>query len=219
VEVLVASVIGAFIALVAVGTLKAVSAGAEMVDNNIDTASKVRFASDMIARDLINLYRDKNLRNTKLLGTVEESDGSIVSGLTLYTVGRTKARTNQPEGDVYEVEYFLLANEQTDKFSLMRRLWPNPDEDTEPGGILSVISDDIDVFQVSYFDGEQWYSEWSQEMKSVPELVEVTIGARQQGREDVTVESFVVNFVRSMGAATLSFEDIEPEEESESAAE
>ena len=69
VEVLAASVIGAFIALVAVGTLKAISASAQVVDNNVDTASEVRFASNMIARDLINLYHDNNSRNTKLIGT------------------------------------------------------------------------------------------------------------------------------------------------------
>ncbi len=75
VEVLVASTIGVFIALVAVGTLRAITASAEIVDNNINVAAEVRFASNIISRDLSNLYRDTNQRNTRLIGRVIESDG------------------------------------------------------------------------------------------------------------------------------------------------
>jgi len=100
VEVMIASVMGAFVALVAVGTLKAISRSAEMLDNNINAAAEVRFASNMIARNLMNFYRSENLEETKLVGAVEETDEGTVSYLTLYTVGRMKARAGQPEGDV-----------------------------------------------------------------------------------------------------------------------
>ncbi|GAH81348.1 unnamed protein product, partial [marine sediment metagenome] len=80
-----------------------------------------------------------------------------------------------------------------------------PNED-ELRGILTVIAEDIEVFAVRYFDGEEWQSEWPEEMESVPELVEVSIAAKQPGRTpplggagrtDMTVESFIVNFPRS----------------------
>jgi general secretion pathway protein J len=198
VEVLVASTIGVFVALVAVGTLRAISASAEMVDNNINAAAEVRFASNIIARDLLNLYRDTNIRNTRLIGRVGESDEGGVSCLTFYSVGRTKARIDQPEGDVYEVEYYLLKDEE--KSVLYRRLWPNPDpNEVELRGILTVIAENIEVFAVRYFDGEEWQIEWPEEMESVPELVEVSIAAKQPGRTDMTIESFIVNFPRSAG--------------------
>jgi len=196
VEVLVASTIGVFVALVAVGTLRAISASAEMVDSNINVAAEVRFASNIIARDLLNLYRDTNIKNTRLIGRVVESDEGTVSCLTLYSVGRMKARIDQPEGDVYEVEYYLLKGEE--KSVLCRRLWPNPDpNEDELRGILTVIAEDIEVFAVRYFDGEEWQSEWPEEMESVPELVEVSIAAKQPGRTDMTMESFIANFPRS----------------------
>lgn len=196
VEVLAASTIGVFIALVAMGTLRVISASAEMVDSNINAAAEVRFASSIISRDLLNLYRDANIKNTRLIGRVIESDEGAVSCLTLYSVGRIKARIDQPEGDVYEVEYSLLKGEE--KSALCRRLWPNPDpNEDELRGILSVIAEDIEVFAVRYFDGEEWQIEWPEEMESVPELVEVNIAAKQPGRTDMTVESFIVNFPRS----------------------
>jgi len=98
-----------------------------------------------------------------LIGTVEDSEQDSISYLVFYTVSRAKARSDQAEGDIYEVEYYLMKDE--DKSRLMRRLWPNPNEEDEPGGILSVIAEDIDVFQVRYFDGEEWSEEWPEEMQ------------------------------------------------------
>jgi prepilin-type N-terminal cleavage/methylation domain-containing protein len=107
VEVLLASMIGAFVALVAVGTLRAISSSSEMMENNISTSSEARFAAKMVARDLMNLYRDNDLRKTKLVGLAKETGQGLVSCLSFYAVGRTKARIEEPEGDVYEVEYYL----------------------------------------------------------------------------------------------------------------
>jgi len=199
VEVLVASTIGAFIALVAVGTLRAITASAEMVENNIGTSAEVRFASNMLATDLVNIYRDPNQENRRFIGIAEESEQGTISYLVFYAINRTKARIDQPEGDVYEVEYYLLKDEE--RSMLMRRLWPNPDkEETEPRGILTVLAENIDVFEVRYFDGEDWSYEWPEQMEILPQLAEVNIVAQQSGQRAPIVESFFVNFARSTAA-------------------
>ncbi|MFQ6034702.1 MAG: type II secretion system protein GspJ [Sedimentisphaerales bacterium] len=218
VEVLVASTIGAFIMLVAVGTLRAITASSEMVENNISAAAEVRFASSMIATDLVNIYRDKNKENTKFIALTEQSQQGNISYLVFYTVNRTKARIDQPEGDIYEVEYYLLKDEE--KSVLMRRLWPNPDqEETEPRGILTVLAENIDVFEVRYFDGEDWSDEWPEEMEILPQLIEVNIVAKQQEKGNPTMESFFVNFARSTAAAIDAFESTEQAESNEESAE
>ena len=196
VEVLVASTIGVFIAMVSVGALRAIMASAEMVDSNINAAAEVRFAAHMIARDLQNLYNDDDIENTKFIGTVEplEQD-NYTSYLIFYTTGRTKARIDQPEGDLYEVEYYLMQEGETS--SLMRRLWPNPHEELEPGGILTVIAEDIAAFEVQYFDGEEWSEEWPEEMQALPDLVSISIVARQPDRSNPPSESIIVNLARS----------------------
>lgn len=215
VELMLASVIGAFIALVAVSALRVISASAEMVEVNIDTAAEVRFASKRIAADLINLYRDRRSKNNRFIGTVEQAEQGLVSRLIFYTVGRIKARTGQPEGDVYEVEYYLVKDEQNR--ALMRRLWPNPDKDTEEvGGVLTAIAEDIDVFNVKYFDGQGWQDQWPEELESLPEMVEVNIAGKVSGQKDVITESFIVNFTRSTGGEISAVEDSEEQaEESE----
>lgn len=210
VEVMVASTIGAFVMLVAVGTLKAITASAEMVENNISTAAEVRFATNMLKRDLVNFYRDENIENTKFIATSEETGQEGTSYLVFYTVSRAKARSDQPEGDIYEVEYYLMKDEE--QSLLMRRMWPNPNkEETEPRGILAVIAENIDVFEVRYFDGEEWSTEWPEEMRVLPQLIEVNIVAKPPNRPEPTMESFIVNFTRSVTSAVDDSESGEQE--------
>jgi len=199
VEVLVASTIGVFIAMVAVGALRAIIASAEMVDRNINAAAEVRFAANMIARDLQNFYHNDDIENTKFIGTVEALEGNnYTSYLIFYTLGRTKARIDQPEGDLYEVEYYIMQEGETS--SLMRRLWPNPSkeyEELEPRGILTVIAENIAAFEVQYFDGEKWSEEWPEEMQALPELVSISIAAKQPDRSTPPTESIIVNLAGS----------------------
>ena len=193
---MVASTIGVFIALVAVGALRAIVASAEMIDSNINAAAEVRFAAQMITRDLQNLYNEDNIENTKFIGTVEElEENNYTSYIIFYTLGRTKARINQPEGDLYEVEYYLM--QEGENISLMRRLWPNPSEELEPGGILTIIAENIGTFDVQYFDGEEWFEEWPEEMQALPDLVSISIAARQTDRANPPSESIIVNLTRS----------------------
>ncbi len=211
-EALVASTIGSFIALVAVGTLRTITVSAERVDSNIEAASEVRFASNMISRDLVNLYREQNFRNMKLVGMTDDSDQGS-SFFTFYTVGRAKARIDQPEADVYEVEYFLKKDEESS--DLYRRLWPNPDPDDEnPGGILSVIAENIEFFQVRFYDGEQWSEEWPEEMEVIPQLIEVNIVGKPQKWGSPAMNSIMVNLVRSTGATLEALESGEQDNSS-----
>jgi type II secretion system protein J len=202
VEVLVASTIGVFIAMVAVGALRAIIAGSEMVDSNINAAAEVRFAAGTIERDLQNFYNNDSIDNTKFIGTLEElGNDNYTSYLVFYTLGRTKARVDQPEGDLYEVEYYLV--QEGEKSMLMRRLWPNPTkdyEDLEQRGILTVIAENIAAFQVQYFDGEEWSEEWPEDMQALPALVSVTIVAQQPERANPPSETIIVNLTRAEAA-------------------
>ncbi|MCP4612554.1 MAG: prepilin-type N-terminal cleavage/methylation domain-containing protein [Planctomycetes bacterium] len=209
VEVMVAVTIGGFIMLVAVGTLKAITSSAEMVDTNINAAAEVRFAMNLISRDLVNFYRDENNENTKLIGITEESADGNISYVVFYTLNRMKARADQPEGDIYEVEYSL--QQDGEQSLLTRRLWPNPNTEyaDEPHGIQAVIAEDIAIFEVRYFDGEEWSNEWPEEMEELPHLIEVSIVGKEQSRGNPAMESILINLTRSVTATVASEGDEE----------
>ncbi len=205
-EVLVASTISGFIAIVAVGAMNAISGTAQTVNQVSEVNSEVRFAARMIAQDLANLYRDTNPDSVKFIGVSQASETGAPPSLSLYTVGRAKARADRPEGDVYEVEYFLgsreeqeqgltsTGSEENDKV-LFRRLWPNPDKDREARGVLTPIAENIGIFYLRFFDGQEWQGEWTEEMKTLPKLVEVTLGTTPE-KGDPVLETFTTAFPR-----------------------
>ncbi len=206
-EVLVASTISGFIAVVAVGAMNAISRTAQTVNRVSEVTAEVRFAARMIAQDLANLYRDANPDNVKLLGVSQASETGAPPHLCFYTVGRAKARAEQPEGDVYEVEYFLGSREESelgrvsdgsqegDKV-LFRRLWPNPDKDREGRGILTPIAENIGIFYLRFYDGREWHGEWTEETKTLPRLVELTLGTTPPEKGDAVLETFTMAFPR-----------------------
>jgi type II secretion system protein J len=203
-EVLIASTLSAFIALAAVGALKAVTDSSQVVDHATEMTAEVRFAARMMADDLRNLYRDPDPKNMRLVATSAESGAGGPPMLTFYAVGSARARVGQPEGDIYEVSYMLSKDqnadpadkETMDKFILFRRLWPNPDRDRNPGGVLSPIAENVDVFEMRFFDGQQWATQWPEELQSIPELVEITLATLPRDRGTPIVEKFTVNFPR-----------------------
>ncbi|MBN2588841.1 MAG: prepilin-type N-terminal cleavage/methylation domain-containing protein [Sedimentisphaerales bacterium] len=197
VEILVASTIGTFVSLIAVGTLHSVITGSDMVEKNINAASEVRFACNIFSRDLVNFYHADSFEDTEFYAITEAYTEFETAHLYFYTVNRAKARIYEPECDIYEVEYYLDM-EDDESLSLKRRVWPNPNLEFEPGGILTTIAENIEYFDVSYFDGETWYTEWPEDMESPPDLVEFTIMTRPLGLGNYISETHLVNLVRQV---------------------
>lgn len=197
VEILVASTIGTFISLIAVGTLHTVITGSDMVERNINAAAEVRFASNIISRDLVNYYHADDFAETEFIGASETYSDYDTAYLVFYSVNRAKARVFEPECDIYEVEYYLEPSDDG-TLSLRRRVWPNPNIEFEPGGIVTTIAEDIMYFEISYYDGEEWYADWPEDMEGPPDLVEVSITTTPLGLGNVISDTFLVNLVRQV---------------------
>lgn len=199
VEILVASTIGTFVSMVAVGTLHTIIRSSDMAEKNINAASEIRFAANILARDLTNFYRTENFEDTEFYATLETYTEFDTSYLVFYTMNRAKARMFEPECDIYEVEYYLEPDEDNEENLLLkRRVWPNPNFEFEPGGILTTIAENVEYFDVSYYDGETWVAEWPEDMELPPDLVEFTISTRPKGLNNYITETFLVNLVRQV---------------------
>ena len=210
-EVLLASIIGAFIALVAVGALRAVTAGRTLVYRNIAAADELRYALEQIRTDLENIYRDTDSANFRFVGGYIESADDLVTSLRMRIISNAPARRQQPESDVYEVEYFLASPEDLADPeaapSLMRRLCPivgNEIDELTQGGMLTAIAKNIVAFEVRYFDGLEWLPEWPLERNAFPQMVEVilpVIESDQHGRQIPTTRTMLATFPRLPGSA------------------
>jgi len=195
IEILVASVISAFIAVTAVSAMKTISLGRSKIEDRSVAAGELRYVSDIIRKDMANLYRSDKPEKVVLVGSLEIGETGMTSVLKAHVVNMVKARVGQPESDVFEVQYFL---QQTDEKTLfMRRLQPNPFDQEIAGGILTAIAENIVGFTVTYLNEvEEWMDEWPEENTNLPNLVKIDLTAETPQSKRVTKYSFLVDFPR-----------------------
>ena len=206
-EIVLSSVIGAFVALIAVATLRTVIDARSRVEKAVAAADELRLAVNVISDDMACLSRDK--KYAKFIGTMAGSDDDPSSSLVMRVVSTTNARPGRAEGDLYEVEYSLLRTEE--RSALLRRRCPILGIETEEesqGGILTTIAENVIDFKIQYFDGQEWAVSWPPEMAILPEIVEVTIMAAVDGivegvetsdpdaKKKVIAKTFTISFTR-----------------------
>ncbi len=214
VEVIAVTVIGSFIAVVAVSSLCTVSHGREKLDTYSQVADELRRISEMMRTDLSNIYRDRQAILTKFEGEVLAGGAGQESRLTFYAVNHDMARPGGKEGDVYEIEYRLLENDGA--YRLVRRLWPHAHPLAEPGGVVYPIAENIIAFVASYFDGQQWQDTWMPTTPALPQIVRVALIAKFPDENRYLESSFMVYFPRQpqqpSSEEELSVDNIEPPE-------
>jgi len=201
-EVLAATSIGAFVALVAIGALRSTSSGASVVQDRSDKAADLRFAARRVAMDLENIVRGTDPNYFRFITGLENSGYGDQAYLTFWTVCHEKVREDQPEGDVYEVEYYVA--QKDDRTVFMRRAWPHPDPNTEPGGVLTVLSDQVAMMKVSCFDGQKWVSDWLETAQELPQLVEVSLVGKAPEGVVPSVESILVTVTTTAEVQTAA---------------
>lgn len=198
IEVILAVLIGAFVAVIALGALKGVSAGSSRLITHIESAGEISYVCDKVKQDLNNLFMAKKAENRKFECELVDLGGMGSSRLVFYTVSSGKARAAEPEGDIYEVEYRLIENEQGETL-LVRRLWPNPDKESQPGGMMTVIARNIKAFNVRCHDGTAWVEQWPEENSKLPALIEISVIATVKDSKEIISASIINNFGKNQG--------------------
>lgn len=194
VELLAVTVLGSVIALVGVASLRTLSDGRSRLDSYNQALEELRYVARIMRQDLNNLYRSGDEQGLLVAGQVLESGDGLGSVLKFRTISHRKARLNGSEGDIYEVEYALV--EQDDQQRLVRRVWPHAHPLVETGGIRYAIAEHIVSFVVRYYDGQEWVEGWMPQRGSVPQLIEVALVARWPDAERLISRTMTVSFPR-----------------------
>ncbi len=200
VEIMIAAVLASLVTLSAVAAVRIVTRGREKVEKFSEVNSELRYIADSMKKDFGNSYRSADGR--KFVGEVISTEAGRVPSITFYTTRNANVRKGQPEGDICEVQYTVGVH--NGRNVMLRRIWPNPSEDLEPSGVVSILSDNIIGFDIKYLDDKEWRSDWPADIGKDCEVLLVSIVAQVPGEKQRVARSFMVNFPRRLAMSAAS---------------
>ena len=174
VEILLATIIGAMIAVAAFAVFRSVTGNRDALEYYAEIMANGRYALNLIRDDLANFYRDEDPEMMCLRGIKRDIEGKPADRLIIYVVSEQKVRKAAQEGDVYEVEYGISEDTEKGISFLARRCGAVEDKSIgNSGGIMTRVARYIDELKFEYFDGQDWQRQWQQ--ADLPRRVRVTL--------------------------------------------
>jgi general secretion pathway protein J len=167
IEVMVAIAILAMVAVLIHGVISSLSRGKKGEEMRADRAHEAREAMQRIVRDLSAAYLSMHVPSNQALITQKTAfvGRSSISFDRIDFTAFAHMRTDRDshESDQAEVGYFAARDPNVaDKMDLVRREQTPIDLDPLKGGIVNVVAEDIDQFDVHYLDPQtgQWVETW-----------------------------------------------------------
>lgn len=136
--------------------LQAALSARSMVNDRSDTIQTARVIMDMIASDL--RAADRLSDQHEILGLDRTLEGIEADNIDLVT--RNYHPQFPSEANWSEISYFVAKNPETDRFVLLRRRDPSPDDKPLEGGRREALIDHLLGLRFEYYDGWDWYDDW-----------------------------------------------------------
>ena len=176
-ELLLATVVGALVIVVALVSLRQVSRSRAEAQYYSDISAHGRYALNRIRDDLANFYRSLNPEKMRLIGAKGGTEAEATDRLLVQVVqeGWFHGKPSEGLSDIYEVQYGLCEDLATDVTFLARRCGAIEEAALgNEGGTLTRVADYITSIRFEYFDGTNWQRHWEQR-QGIPTLVRVSL--------------------------------------------
>ena len=116
-------------------------------------------------------------------GQDETLDERPADRLRFMTVDHRPIRPDQPEGDVREVAFSLEPGGAGGLPYLRRRSDPTIRVDEvllgDGGGVADRVAENVIAFDVAYFDGLVWQTDWPASLQTMPTAVRVSVAVSE----------------------------------------
>ncbi len=186
-EILVSIVILAMVSLLIYGAFDSMSRGKKGEEKRAERSRQGREAVQRMARDIssafLSMHNPQNIalstRATSFIG----QNGAPFDRLDFAAFAHKRVDKEAKEGDQCELGYFVVRDpEVTDKMDLVRREQFPIDTDPKRGGVVNVLAEDVDLFDIRFLDPitGQWKETWdttqaSGELNRLPLEVKITL--------------------------------------------
>lgn len=166
-EVMVALVIISLVAALIHGVIDSLSRGRKAEGLRADRAHSGREAMARILRDLSSAYISQHVPAIPALMTGRTAfvgrSSSVFDRIDFTAFAHFRTERDAHESDQAEVGYFAAKDPDVpDKWDLVRREQTPTDLEPLKGGVINVVAEDIDSFDVRYLDPltSQWVETW-----------------------------------------------------------
>ena len=166
-EILVSLGIMAMISLMIFGAFDSLSRGRKGEALRADRARQGRDAMDRITRELSSAYLSLHLNPNQSLVTRQTAfiatSSSNYDRVDFTTFAHRRIERESKESDQAEIGYFTVKDPDVDdKIDLVRREQAPPDIDPKRGGVVNVLCEDVERFDLRYLDPltGQWVESW-----------------------------------------------------------
>ncbi len=186
-EVLVSLGVLAMISLLIYGAFDSLSRGRKGEALRVDRARQGRDAMDRITHEMqsafLSLHNPANLslvtRQTAFIAT----NNSTFDRIDFATFAHRRVERDAKESDQAEVGYFVVKDpDHEDKMDLVRREQAPPDYEPKKGGVVNVLAEDVELFDIRFLDplSSQWVESWDTtqltgQLNRLPLEVKVTL--------------------------------------------
>jgi general secretion pathway protein J len=186
-EVLVSLGVLAMISLLIYGAFDSLSRGRKGEALRVDRARQGRDAMDRITHEMqgafLSMHNPQNLslvtRQTAFIAT----NSSTFDRIDFATFAHRRVEREAKESDQAEVGYFVVRDPDHDeKMDLVRREQAPPDYEPKKGGVVNILAEDVELFDIRFLDplSSQWVESWDTtqltgQLNRLPLEVKVTL--------------------------------------------
>jgi general secretion pathway protein J len=166
-EVMVSLVVLSLVAVLIAGIIDSLSRGRKAEGMRAERAHEGREAMARILRDLSSAYLSQHVPAVQALMTNKTvfvgKSSTAYDRVDFTAFGHFRSERDSHESDQAEVGYFAAKDpDNPDKWDLVRREQTPIDMEPLKGGVINVVAEDIDTFDIRYLDPmtSQWVETW-----------------------------------------------------------
>lgn len=178
-EVLVAVALASIVIIALYGSFFSVLRGRSDIDTSLERTREVsRFLETFSKEIQSSFFKDGNPW-TGFAGTEEGKNGRSMSRLSITAFTYPAFKTGRPAGDLLSIRYYV--EDKEGKLVLYKETW-NPYADEKTGVLKAEVIEDIEGFEILYYNGKDWAKAWDAKLdKAVPDAVRATLSVKDKG--------------------------------------
>lgn len=205
VELIAAATITVLVAGATVGMLRSILAARGRVDEQMALQQEARAAVQAMATALRNACRGSDAQAT-LVGINAHLGDMPADRVRFFTVSRRVVRPGEPESDVKECEFRLVAPRRESAEgvlpALVRRTDPTRNPEPDGGGVVEHVARNVLGLDLAYHDGAEWRKDWPEKKQGWPLAVRIELTVADgdaRGARRMWTTSRVVSFPHLVG--------------------